>query len=232
MQTKNFFVVLSAAAVCAAPLQATASSEADKLREAMRQKMEQLNQAGAPATPAAAPKAPAPAPASAPAAPVVATDPDTDARLREALRQQTAPTPAPAPVVRTPTPSTAPVVVATPAPAPTSIPRFSDLPDDTQPGDDAALREALRAKTAPAPLPVASVGSQPAASAPAAPVVDAVQPAPVPTRSALTANMEAPPSPWTSAQQTQLDQLLLKYRADQISAQEYHTQRAAIIAAP
>jgi hypothetical protein len=196
----------------------------------MRQKMEQLNQAGAPATPAAAPKALAPA--SAPAAPVAATDPDMDARLREALRQQTAPTPAPKPAVATPTPSPAPVVVTTPAPAPTRTATFSDLPDDTQPGDDAALREALRVKTTTVPLPVASVGSQPAASAPVAPVVGAVQPAPVPTRSALTANMEAPPSPWTSAQQTKLDELLLKYRADLISAQEYHTQRAAIIAAP
>jgi hypothetical protein len=42
----------------------------------------------------------------------------------------------------------------------------------------------------------------------------------------------APPLPLSAAKQAQLDALLVKYQADQISPDEYHKQRAAILAEP
>jgi hypothetical protein len=219
MQTKNFLVALGAAAVLAAPIPAMAAPDNEaqaKMREALRQKMEQLSEPAAPVAPAApaaqaAPKAPTPAAV----APAPVTDPETEARMREALQQQT-------------------------APAPTSSAVFSEVPDTGGTSNDAALREALRTKSVAAPVaaaPAAPVTSQPAPQAQPAvqdipTFVATPAAAPAPTRSNLTANMEAPPSPLTSAQESKLADLLARYRADQISAQEYHTQRAAIIAAP
>jgi hypothetical protein len=43
---------------------------------------------------------------------------------------------------------------------------------------------------------------------------------------------EAIPSPFSAAKQQRLDALLSQYKADAITPQEYHAQRAAIIAAP
>ena len=44
--------------------------------------------------------------------------------------------------------------------------------------------------------------------------------------------IEPPPLPYSAAKQEQLDDLLTKYKADQISSEEYQKQRAAILAAP
>jgi len=44
--------------------------------------------------------------------------------------------------------------------------------------------------------------------------------------------IQTPPSPITPEKQALLDALLAKYQADQISPEEYHKQRAAIIAQP
>ena len=42
----------------------------------------------------------------------------------------------------------------------------------------------------------------------------------------------APPLPISAAKQQELDALLAQYKADQISPEEYHKQRAAILAEP
>ena len=44
--------------------------------------------------------------------------------------------------------------------------------------------------------------------------------------------IQAPPLPYSADKQAQLDALLVKYQADQISPEEYHKQRAAILAQP
>ena len=44
--------------------------------------------------------------------------------------------------------------------------------------------------------------------------------------------MEVPPDPLTSAKAARMAELLQRYKADQITPQEYHTQRAAILAEP
>ena len=44
--------------------------------------------------------------------------------------------------------------------------------------------------------------------------------------------MEVPPDPLTSAKAARMAELLQRYKEDQITAKEYHTQRAAILAEP
>ncbi len=44
--------------------------------------------------------------------------------------------------------------------------------------------------------------------------------------------IDPPPLPINAAKQAHLDALLESYKADKISSEEYHTQRAAILAAP
>lgn len=60
-------------------------------------------------------------------------------------------------------------------------------------------------------------------------VEEAVEPEPEDENS-LTTGMDAPPLPTTDAQRKELAELLERYRADQVSAAQYHAQRAAILA--
>lgn len=53
-----------------------------------------------------------------------------------------------------------------------------------------------------------------------------------PAGSAGYAPIEGPTSPLSAAKQAKLADLLVRYKADSITAEEYHTQRAAILAAP
>jgi len=44
--------------------------------------------------------------------------------------------------------------------------------------------------------------------------------------------MEAPALPISASKEDQLQALLAKYKADQITPEEYHNQRAALLAQP
>jgi hypothetical protein len=118
----------------------------------------------------------------------------------------------------------------------------------TTPEDDAKaakLRETLRQKleaeaavaTTPAPAPkVEPQPAKPVASTPATPVYQPVakpQPTPAPAFVVVTPTTEPTiPSPFSASKQQRLAELLERYKADAITPQEYHTQRAAIIAEP
>ena len=174
-----------------------------------------------------------------------AQETDAQAKAREALRQKMAEldaqdqqgksskprTPAPAPAPRgepAPTP-TPPPPVAKPTPPPVVTP--AQAPAPTTASDDNA-REALRKKIAEedaaanakktTPPPVAKPTPPPTGNQvvqkPTPPPV--AQPAPTPT----------PPAPAPSSKDAKLAQLLAQYKSDQISAEQYHTQRAAILA--
>src|SRR5688572_26678523 len=141
MQTTKFLFAIGAAAILAAPLQVTAGPDNEaqaKMREALRQKMEELNAQSAPAP--AAPTAPvapvAPAPAAPPAAAVKPVEPK----------------PALAPVVIAPTvvvPVPAePVAAPAPVQAKAADSRFSEVPDASEDAQAARIREALRQKIA------------------------------------------------------------------------------------
>ena len=78
----------------------------------------------------------------------------------------------------------------------------------------------------------------PAVTAPAAPTPakPAAQPPPGKPASVGAAQalspIEAPPPAVPAAKEQRLQELLRKYRADEITAEEYHKQRAKILAEP
>lgn len=85
----------------------------------------------------------------------------------------------------------------------------------------------------PTPQPsTAGTVAAPPAKMPAATTPPAKMPAvqPEPMKPAPTAGMQPPALPISDAQQKQLQALLQQYRADQISAAEYHSRRAEILA--
>lgn len=221
MQTTKFLFILGAAAVLANPLPSVAGPDSEaqaKMREALRQKMEELNAQAAPAPAPVAPVVSEPTPAPTPAP-----------KPKPVVVEEVKPVARPATVI-VPVPVEAPPVVVAPAPvaAPKvekKDPRFSDVPDDAEAAQAAKLQEALRqklaAEKASAPAPVAVAPAKPATTV-AAPV--AVAP--------ITANIETAPSPLSGSKQERLAELLRRYKADAVTPQEYHTQRAAIIAEP
>ena len=201
------------------------SEEQAKMRDALRRAMEQP---GASKSQPVAPASAAPAPAPAQPAPV-------------------APPPAqqPAPVAPvTPPPATATVVVETP--------QASENVSASDPQSIARAREAMRQKmqdlqSTPTPAaapavtpesakPVVAVAPAPSAAKPTPASAPAAKPAPK-TEPVVTATssykpIDAPASPFSAAKQAKLADLLSRYRADAITSQEYHAQRAAIIAEP
>lgn len=210
MQTTKFLVVLGAAAALLAPLSAVAAPDSEaqaKLREAMRLKMEELN---AQSTPAPAPVAPAPKP-----------KPAVVEEIKPIERPPTVVVPVP---VEPTTVVVAPAAIKAPK-VEKSDARFSEVPDEAQEAKNAQLLESLRAKVA-AEKVSAPVVANPTTPAKPASVFSAV-PAEV---APITANIEAPASPLSGTKQDRLAELLRRYKADEITPQDYHKQRAQIIA--
>ena len=239
MQISKTLLTFGTAALCLAAVSSRAvDTEADlKLREALRQKMAEVApETAAPvAAPTPAPSKPAKVKApkkSAPVAPVVAA-PVVAVPMVEAPVVE--PAPVASPTVAEPV---APVVAATEMvqPAPVAM-------DASQ---TERLREAVRARmeqeaaTPTQPQQVVTQGSDleptisttrivaptvtavPMEPTAAAPVVSAPVKAPV--------TFEAPALPISGSKEQRLAALLQQYKADQISPQEYHEQRAKIIA--
>jgi hypothetical protein len=81
-------------------------------------------------------------------------------------------------------------------------------------------------KPAPAPKPVKEAKQKKTKEVASAPAKQSVQPA------ASFKPMQGPDLGISNDKQQQLSDLLQKYRADQVTAEEYHQQRAKILAAP
>lgn len=183
-------------------------------RAALLQQMQEPNNSA----PATTPAPEAPAAATAPTPPPAAAAPaETPAPTAPA-----ADTAAPA---ATPQPEAAPAAPAeTTAPAATT-PAATEMAPVAQPGDNeaqakarAALLEQMggTATSAPVATPVATPAPAKAGKA-------AQQPA--------TATV-APALPIAMSKEQKLQALLAKYKADQLTPQQYHEQRAAILAEP
>ena len=142
-----------------------------------------------------------------------ASESESQDKLTEALHKKMEAMDAEGPAAPAPAPkSTAPTeVVPVPAdPATKSDSVFSEVPT----GNDNAAAEKQRAAM-----------RQTIAANPASPT-------PAPGATAMVASQPAIPSAFNSSQQERLAALLQQYKADQITPQDYHKQRAAIIAAP
>jgi len=224
------------------------SESIEKAREALRQKMDELQTPPAvvaptppggrptppaqwapppvaqPARPVTEP-APVPAPKPVPAPAVQATpapvltapppvDPEAIAKAREALRQKMAEMDAQSP------PATA--VPAQPAPAFQPVPAVVP-PAPADPEAIAKAREAMEKK-------MKELIAQESAEPPAVPPT---VPKPAKVKGAPAFPPLAGPPPAVSADKEQrLQELLRKYRADQITPEQYHEQRAKILAEP
>lgn len=202
MQTSKLLLVICAVTLLAAAssLRADETEAQKRAREALRQKMEELEGQPQPTPPAApvAPKAPVAAPATPPPAePVVvpgSSDSDAQARALEALRQR-----------MNEGQSLQPGVPGVFSSAPVAVWSPGAVDSDAQARARAALRQKmLELEGQQAGLP---------------PVI-------------VFRPLEMAPSPFSGPKAGRLAELLRRYQADQITPEEYHKQRAAILAEP
>ena len=181
----------------------------EKAREALRQKMNELNTGGQPAV---APVTTAPAPAPAPVAPA----------------------PAPAPATAPVAPASA--VVAASAAAPTVIQTPGGptlvLPPSADPAAIEKAREAMRQQLGQVPQqPVAGAAQPPGGTKThVATATPAPKPASAPKGMPVFEPLQGPPSSVPAEKQVLLAALLQKYLADQITPDQYHAERAKILA--
>jgi len=150
--------------------------------------------------------------------------------------------PAPSPIVPAPETNSTPAAETAPA-----APAVSDA--EAQAKARAALEQKTNelnrqdwATPPVAPAPTAAPGPPPVTVNPVKPAPPAVQPEAAKPASAANANfpgkelglrpIQAPPLPISAAKQAQLQTLLEKYEADQITPEQYHTERARILAEP
>ncbi|MEI2722328.1 MAG: hypothetical protein V9H26_01940 [Verrucomicrobiota bacterium] len=235
MQSTKFLLVIGlVATLVSAALTGAArdTEEQIKAREALRQKMAELN--GQPAPPPAPAKPAAPAAPSQPVAPVAAPQ-------KPAPAVAVAPATAPAPAVIIPGDS-----------------RFAPVPVPVEDANASQLRGALRQELAgfesdpnganfpPVPTAVDNPNASQLRSALRQEMAVLERTAPVaakPTRYDRNAGyaapivatplvMEAPLPPLSGSKVTRLADLLQRYNADLITPKDYHTQRAAILAEP
>ena len=233
MQTSKYLLAVGVLAAVVLPLQVQGGPDTEeqaKLREALRRALEQ------PGAAKSQPVTPTPAQPSPP--PVQEQPPVTQQQHEPQPQPQAAPVTPVAPPPVTPTPQTFEAVPA---------------PDDA--ASLARAREALRQKMqelqatpapAPAPAPaVAPESAKPSVAVAPAPApksepkptaqptaVTKPAPKPAPVATSNYKPIDAPASPFSAGKQAKLAELLARYRADSITAQEYHAQRAAILAEP
>jgi hypothetical protein len=227
MNTSKFLLAgLTVATLSAAPALFAGDTEAQKkANEALQQKLNELNSqqataapaAPAPANPVAQPApapAPAPAPVTAPAQPVAAPAPAAVA----------APAPVAVAVQATPTPPA-------PAPAPVVPPEDPKVVQAREEALSQAMDEAGGFSKVPPPSNTgnATAAHLQVASAKASASTSSNAKPPHPGE---YKPLVAPPSPLNAAKEAQLAELLRRYRADEISPEQYHTERAKIIGTP
>ncbi len=226
MQVSKVLLTVCATAVCAGFLSARAQDNPAQAaaRAALMQAM------GEPAAPAA------------PATPPVLVESSGVVTQQTNLPAQTNETVNPAPAVVAPTaqtPVTAPQPLDSEAQAKAREALLQQMgqPPVQTPAPAATMTPAV----APAPATPATpaVAVAPAPAAPATPVAKPVAASPASAGNTNYPGMEpgftpivAPPLPISAAKEQQLDALLVQYKADQITPEEYHKQRAAILAGP
>jgi hypothetical protein len=161
--------------------------------------------------------------------------------------QQPAPAPAPAAAPAAVQPAAQPVPAA-PAATTTSTPsvRMLNAPSPMSPDDTDKVRAALRQKmaeqqnqpvavavTPPPTKPVTPTQPKPGTTVNPPPPHVVYVPSPPPTQPALApTKVVAPPLPISATKEAQLQELLIRYKADQISPEDYHKERAKILAGP
>lgn len=262
MQTSRWILGACVTAVALLPLAARAGQDSDqqaKERQALEQKMKQTP--APPAKPAPAPRSPAPTSGNAvwPEYKETPANPNSQA-LEDALHQKMSETqgqpPVAAPKSTPPAPATpAPDAAATPppaepapAPAPDAAEAMDDakwnqavMPPQASPEQIQKAQEALQqnfwsATTGQAPEISATAGAQPATQPQTAASPSTARPgksaAPAFTGRSDLPPLPRPPPALSAAKEQQLRDLLQQYMADKLTPEQYHAQRAKILAQP
>ena len=224
MRISKCFLVVCAATYCTVvlPLRAADTDTENKLREAMRQKMSELQ------------TQPTPQPA-----PVV-----------KPLPAATQPMPAPPPAVVQPVPAPAPAAQPPPAaaqPAPAVPPPVNQESIDkaretlhqqmkeleTQPpaATIAPIPSPKMADSTPGQKPVEAKPQETASKPEVQPKAQKALKPPAKGAPALTP-IQVPPPAISADKEARLAELLRKYKADQITPEEYHQQRAKVLSEP
>jgi hypothetical protein len=163
-------------------------------------------------------------PPARPTAPAYVTTPSNDSatsdKLSGALHQKMQE------VGSQPTETTAPMMATQKPAKPAAAPKYAP----TQPVYNTTATPAPTTAGNYAPLPQGSE-SHPNLPEQPTPQPTMAHNQPAPPSMNLPA-LSGPPSPLSPAKQQKLDELLQKYRADQLSPQEYHEQRAKVLAEP
>jgi hypothetical protein len=207
----------------------------ERAREAVRQKLRepQAPSQAAPLPPPAAVRTPAPAVTL---KPTPLPPPPVPKPATPAVTSTVTPVPAPMPKpTRTPTPapvvkSSAPVFQPMPAATPTasSSDKFMPLPAPANSEADQKAEEALRQQ----------MGKKPSSVANEEPTMSASNQHPQsrpPTPKQRIRSLPAiggPPTGLSSAKEQKLAELLEQYKADQLTPDQYHAERAKILAGP
>jgi hypothetical protein len=172
-------------------------------------------------------------------------DPETIAKAREALRQkmnelekQSTTAAQPLPAVAPPAPAPAPVVQsqpaavqAAPAPAPAAQPASQPAivaPTPASPETLAKAQAAMEQKM----RELQALPSVAAGGAAAAPALQSGRPAKRNQTLQQFPPLKGPPPAVAADKEQRLQELLRKYKADQITPEQYHLQRAKILAEP
>ena len=221
MQISKTFLTFWAVALCAVLVShATPDSEAQaKAREALRKKMSELE--GPPISEAPAATAPATQPAPPPSAPAPAPAPVVEPKPKAApkpVAQPKPPKPATAPKAVPVAPKPAPVATAPVVGVFQPYPPVDASPPLTTPEQVERMRESVRQK-------IAELNRQHEAAPAAAAVV-------LPAARTPLEPIPGPPSSIPASKEAQLAELLKKYQADAITPEQYHTERAKILAEP
>lgn len=242
MQILRCLSLACATAIVSSPLLLRADNEAQiRAREALEQKMDQMNTEPVTSTPPPAvtntpPPAPAPKKSKSKPKPAPVEKPAPPPVEQPAVSQS-------APPVSTPAPP-APKPVRTTEKAPPAA-EFAPPPTNTQ--SDDRLQNALQQKMTETPAPTAEqqaplpppahkkekkVANNPTTTPPPAHPANPTPTAPANPPPSSLPPLQGPASPISSSKQQQLESLLQQYRADQITPQQYHEQRAKILSEP
>lgn len=235
MQILRCLSLACATAIISSPLLLRADNEAQiRAQQALDQKMQELNSQSVTSTPPSTVAKPVkPKPKPAPPAPV----------------QKPTPPPVQPPVVSQSTPPTPPPPPQ-PKPAkklkPASATSSEFAPAPTEPSantqTDERLQNALQQKMTETPPPTEQQAPPPprkhkeevteSSTPPSNPTPPPSHtPPPTPPAQSLPP-LQGPPSPLSASKQNRLEELLQLYKADQITPQQYHEQRAKILSEP
>jgi hypothetical protein len=237
MRISKCFLVVCAAACCAVvlPLRGADTETDIKLREALEKKLNELQ-----SQPAVAPHSGVTTPQTkTPAAPATTPTPPASGRKTAVPPAQPGGRPTP-PAQWTPPPATAQPAPAAAQPVnqesidkarETLHQQMTELENQPPAATNALVPSPKKAESQPGQKPLETKALQTAGNPDAQPKADKAMKKPAKGATAFPP-VQAPPPAISADKDARLAELLRKYKADEITPEEYHQQRAKILSGP